>query len=80
MSNQSLSLLAHSSCRRHRSIIAIKDDSHLLQGVSASLRVGEEDGDPKKSKHHDEDDVVLPVNSLQSNGVYEGVDEDSDDG
>ena len=60
--------------------MTIKDDGHLLQGVTPGFWVEEVDCDAQKNEHDDEDEVVLPAYALQSNRVDESVEEDCDDG
>ena len=60
--------------------MAIKDDSHLLQGVASRFWVEKVDCDAQKDEHDDEDEVVLPADALQSDRVHESVEEDRDNG
>lgn len=80
MRDHDLTLLAHNSRRRDGGVGPVEDDGHLLQGVAARLGVGKVDGDEQQREHHDEDDVVLPVDRLEGDGVHEGVDEDGHHG
>lgn len=75
-----LGLLAHGGGRRGGGVGPVEDDGHLLEGVAARLRVGEVDGYEQEGQHDDEDDVVLPLDGLEGDGVHEGVYEDGDDG
>jgi hypothetical protein len=52
---------------------AVKDDVHLLQRVTSSFWVEEEDGDAVGEQDKDKDKVVLPANSSQSNWVDKDV-------
>lgn len=60
--------------------MSVKDDGHLLQGVTPGFWVEEEDCDAQQDQHDDEDEVVLPTDSLESNRVDESVEEDRDNG
>ena len=60
--------------------MAIKDDSHLLQGVASRFWVEEVDCDAQKDEHDDEDEVVLPADALESDRVDESIEEDRDNG
>lgn len=59
--------------------MAIKDDGHLLQGVASCFWVEEVDRDAQQDEHDDEDDVVLPADSFESDRVDESVEENCDD-
>lgn len=75
-----LGLLAYGGGRRGGGVGPVEDDGHLLEGVAAGLRVGEVDCDEQQGQHHDEDDVVLPLDGLEGDGVHEGVYEDGHHG
>ena len=77
--HQTLGSLRHVCWRRHLGM-AIKDDSHLLQGVASRFWVEEVDCDAQKDEHDDEDEVVLPADALESNRIDESVEEDRDHG
>lgn len=59
--------------------MAIKDDGHLLQGVASCFWVEEVHRDAQQDEHDDEDEVVLPADTLESDRVDESIEEDCDD-
>lgn len=65
---------------RHNSILAVENDSNLLQSVASGLGISEVGCEEKDGEHDNEDNVILPANSVKSNGVDKGVDEDGRDG
>lgn len=62
------------------SFVAIKDDGHVLQGVASSFRVREVDYDTENSKNCHEDEVILPFEFFERDGVDEEVDKCRDVG
>lgn len=80
MRDHDLRLLTDSRRRGSSGVGPVEDDGHLLEGVAAGLRVGEVDGDEQQGEHDDEDDVVLPVDGLEGDGVHKGVYEDGHHG
>ena len=61
---------------RDRCAVAIKYSRHLFQAVAYCLGIEEVDGQSDYHKENHVDDVVLPLNAVQRNGVDEGVKED----
>ena len=59
--------------------MAIKDDGHLLQGVASCFWIEEVHRDAQQDEHDDEDEVVLPADTLESDRVDESIEEDCDD-
>jgi hypothetical protein len=59
--------------------MAIKDDGHLLQGVASCFWIEEVHRDAQQDEHDDEDEVVLPADTLESDRVDESVEENCDD-
>jgi hypothetical protein len=77
--HQALGSLRHVCWRRDLGM-PIKDDGHLLQGVASRFWVEEVYRDAQKDEHDDEDEVVLPADAFQSDGVDESIEEDRDNG
>lgn len=57
-------------------MIFIKNYRHLLQRVSSCFGVEEVDGDVDHDEDGHEDEIILPRDSLQSNGIDEDVEEE----
>lgn len=66
--------------RWHLSILAIKDNGHLFQGVTAGFRVEEISRQPKRDKNRDEDKVVPPADLPKRNRVHKSVEKYCHDG
>jgi len=77
--DQALGSLRH-LCWRWYHGIAVEKNSHLLQRVASCLWVEEVDRYAQKDKHDNEDEVVLPADTLQSNRVDESIKEDRNNG
>jgi len=67
-------------CWRRQLCMTIKDDGHLLQGVTPGFWVEEVNCDAQQDEHDDEDEVVLPADAFESNRVDESIEEDRDNG
>lgn len=56
-------------------LVFVKDPSHILQGQSPSLRVSEPHAKDHDDKNRQEDEIVFPLNGVESDRVDEGVEE-----
>lgn len=57
-------------------LVSVKDDSHLFQSIALGLRIVEESCGAEDYQDDDEDNVVFPADTGQSNRVDKGVEED----
>lgn len=65
---------------RHNCILTVENDSNLFQSVTSGLGVAEVGAEEEDDEHDDKNKVVLPANSVKSNSVDKGVDEDGCNG
>lgn len=57
------------------SIEFIEDELHFLQSMASCLWIAEVYGEAEDDQDHGKDDVILPSNGLQGNGIDKSIEE-----